>query len=154
MALLHYIALIMKAQNCKNHRRYYYPHHFIFYPLTLLLGCLSWHYYSADRGQDMLILLPAVLSLIIWLSFMLRQHYALGNQNRIIRLELRLRYYQLTQQRLELFEERLSMKQLAALRFASDEELPALIQNTIAENLPAEEIKKSIKIWLPDYMRI
>jgi hypothetical protein len=85
---------------------------------------------------------------------MLRQHYALGNQNRIVRLELRVRYFELTGKRLEPLESRLNFKQLAALRFASDNELPALTDRAIGENLSATQIKKSIQHWLPDNMRV
>jgi hypothetical protein len=92
--------------------------------------------------------------MLSWLSFMTRQHYALTNQNRTVRLELRLRYYILTQQRLEPIEQQLSFGQLAALRFASDDELPALVQRAVAEQLSSIEIKKSIKNWEGDYMRV
>ena len=85
---------------------------------------------------------------------MLRQHYALGNQNRIVRLELRFRYYIITGKRLEPLECRLNFSQLAALRFASDEELPALVERAVKENLGGRQIKKSIRNWLPDHMRV
>jgi hypothetical protein len=84
---------------------------------------------------------------------MLRQHYALGNQNRIIRLEMRLRFYQLTNKRFDPLEQNLSFGQIASLRFASDEELPELIEKAINQNLSPKEIKKSIKNWQADYMR-
>jgi hypothetical protein len=89
-----------------------------------------------------------------WSAFMFRQHYALGNQNRIVRLELRFRYYLITGKRLETLESKLSFSQLAALRFAPDEELPALIDRALKENLSARQIKKSIINWFPDYMRV
>ena len=85
---------------------------------------------------------------------MVRQHYALTNQNRIVRLELRLRYYQLTHKRLEEIEVNLSFGQLAALRFASDAELPQLIQQTMDKNLSPGAIKRAIQNWLPDTMRV
>jgi len=85
---------------------------------------------------------------------MLRQHYALGNQNRIVRLEMRLRYYQLTQKRFEPLEQQLSFNQIAALRFASDEELIELIRRAINESLSPKDIKKAIQNWTPDYMRV
>jgi len=69
-------------------------------------------------------------------------------------MEMRLRYYQLTQKRLEEIESRLSFSQLAALRFAPDEELPDLVRQTLDDNLSADQIKKSIKNWLPDMMRV
>lgn len=50
--------------------------------------------------------------------FMMRQHYELTNQNRMVRMEMRLRYYQLTQRKLEDIEPGISFSQLAALRYA------------------------------------
>lgn len=95
-----------------------------------------------------------ILVLIGWLSVMLRQHYALTLQNRTVRLEMRLRYYQLTQRRLEFIEYQLSFKQLAALRFASDDQLPYLLNEAIAEKLSINDIKKRIKNWHADDMRV
>ena len=85
---------------------------------------------------------------------MLRQHYALGNQNRIVRLEMRLRYYQLTGKRLEPLEEKLSFGQIAALRFASDAELLPLMERAEKENLSPKQIKQAIQNWQGDYMRV
>ena len=85
---------------------------------------------------------------------MVRQHYALGNQNRIVRLEIRLRYYILTGKRFEQIEEQLSFKQIAALRFAADDELGPLIERAISQKLSPEQIKKSIVNWQADNMRV
>lgn len=98
--------------------------------------------------------MAAVIFLITWLAVMVRMHYALGNQNRIVRLEMRLRYYILTGKRFEQIEERLDFKQIAALRFAPDEELPALLDKAIKEHLSPDEIKRNIINWLPDKMRV
>jgi hypothetical protein len=98
-------------------------------------------------------LIVAAFILIGWLSFMLRQHYALGNQNRIIRLEMRLRFYQVTNKRFDPLEQKLTFGQIASLRFAPDEELLGLTEKAINENLSPNEIKKSIKNWQADYMR-
>jgi hypothetical protein len=144
----------MKGQNYKSHSRYYYPHHFIFYPIVIVLFVLSILRFVNQIHKIEFALLAAVFFLIGWLSFMMRQHYALNNQNRIIRMELRLRYYQLTTNRLELLEEKLSFAQMAALRFASDAELAELTHRAVEKNLSPDEIKKSIKTWLPDYMRV
>lgn len=85
---------------------------------------------------------------------MMRQHYALGNQDRIIRLEFRLRYFQLTGKSFDTLEEKLRFSQIVALRFASDDELIILIQKTIDENLSSKDIKKSVKNWKADHMRV
>lgn len=85
---------------------------------------------------------------------MLRQHYALTLQNRIVRTELRYRYFVITGTRLEVFEKDLSDGQLFALRFASDEELPSLVQLAISEKLSGKAIKKAIVNWFPDHHRV
>lgn len=145
----------MKTQQYKNHVRYYTPHHFIFYPVIGLVLFISIRGAWLDAANQWLWIVVTLLTLTTgWLSFMVRQHYALTCQNRIIRLELRLRYYQLTQQRLESLEDKLSFKQLAALRFASDEELVPLIRRTLNEGLSPDAIKQTIKDWLPDTMRV
>ncbi|MBI3518097.1 MAG: hypothetical protein HY062_01900 [Bacteroidetes bacterium] len=144
----------MKNQNYNNHIRYYTPHHFVFYPVVIILLIASIiGAYKSDENTLLWLVLSGTIILIGWLSFMLRQHYALGNQNRIVRLELRFRYYVLTQQRFESIEQQLTFSQQLALRFASDEELIPLIERTLKENLSADDIKKAVKHWLPDYMR-
>lgn len=145
----------MKRQSYSNHIRFYYPHHFIFYPACIILIGLSLKKFTESSSQNTEYLFFAMgFFLMAWLSFMMRQHYGLMVQNRIVRLELRLRYFQLTGKRFELIEDRISFGQLASLRFASDEELPGLTDRTLAENLSPDDIKKSIKNWQPDHMRI
>jgi len=142
------------AQNYKNHIRYYTPHHLVFYPVaTLLTGICIYMALNDGPRRAIWLMLAAIIIMIAWLSFMLRQHYALGNQNRIVRLEMRLRYYQLTGKRFEPVESQLSFGQIAALRFASDDELVALLQKALSEHLSPDEIKRNIKNWLPDEMR-
>jgi len=145
----------MAKQNYQNHVRYYPAHHFIFYPLLMILITAS-IYYAVKNEEYALIwsFIAISLFMIFWLSFMLRQHYALNNQNRTVRLEMRFRYFLLTSQRFDLLENKLSFGQLSALRFASDEELADLTERTIKENLTPDEIKKSITNWQPDHMRV
>ena len=66
---------------------------------------------------------------------------------------MRLRYFELTGKRLEEIESQLGLGRVCALRFASDAELPALVQRALAENLSADEIKKAVKNWQADDMR-
>jgi hypothetical protein len=99
-------------------------------------------------------MMAGIIFLVTWLSFMMRQHYALIPQNRIIRLEMRLRYFQLYGKRFEPVEAKLRFRQIAALRFASDEELPALLERTLEENLSPNSIKKLITDWQADHMRV
>ncbi|WP_316791441.1 DUF6526 family protein [Pedobacter frigoris] len=142
-------------QNYKNHIRYYAPHHFVFYPIIGVLIAITVRQAIVDEANSLLWIFLSISFLIMgWLSFMVRQHYALTLQNRIVVLEMRFRYYTLTGQRLEPLEERLSFGQIAALRFASDEELPGLVERTLKEQLSSGQIKKAIKNWLPDNSRV
>jgi hypothetical protein len=119
---------------------------------TLIVSVIASIHHPDQREIWMAII--AILILIGGSSFMMRQHYALGNQNRLVRLELRFKYYLLTGKRLELHEPKLSFGQLAALRFVSDEELSALVDRTLNENLSPGELKNMIVHWLPDHMRV
>jgi len=91
---------------------------------------------------------------LTWVALMLRQHYALTVQNRIVLQELRYRYFVTTGKRFEPIEELLTDGQLFALRFAPDEELPALADRALKENLSADAIKKSIVNWKADHRRV
>ena len=145
----------MANQQYKNHTRYYIPHHFVFYPVIIILFviCIK-NYFARQPGNDIWLMMAALVFVIGALSFMLRQHYALNNQNRIVRLEMRLRYYQLTQRSFNPIEKQLSFNQLAALRFAGDEELLPLIEKTLAGKLSPNAIKKLVKDWQEDDMRV
>jgi hypothetical protein len=144
-----------QEQHYGNHIRYYPLHHFVFIPLAalMIIGGICCAMIFPERRLEWIAITLAFL-MNGFLVLLLRQHYALGNQDRIVRLELRLRYYQITGQRLEPAEGRLSIAQLAALRFAGDEELAGLVQQTLAEALSPGDIKKRIKNWLPDHMRL
>lgn len=85
---------------------------------------------------------------------MLRQHYALGNQNRIVRLEFRLRYFEIFGKSAGEIEKKLTFSQIAALRFADNAEFSHLIEQTLKSGLSANEIKRAIKNWLPDNDRV
>lgn len=145
----------MANQSLSNHRRYYIPHHFIFYPVVSILLVISLYKVVIDKGnRDIWLIIGLLVILLGWLSFMMRQHYALTCQDRIVRLEMRLRYYQITGKRLEDIEHLISFDQLASLRFASDEELIRLIEKTLVENLSPRDIKAAIRYWNADNMRV
>ena len=145
----------MKPQSYKNHIFYYPLHHIFFYGAVIAaFAVCGFGIYEYKEQRLLWVVMTAVVVLIVWLALMVRQHYALGNQNRTVRLEMRLRYYILTGKRFEQIEQQLQFKQIAALRFASDEELPALIDKTIQEKLKPDEIKRKIVNWLADEMRV
>ena len=144
----------MENQTFKNHIRFYTPHHFIYYPI--IIGFLAFSIYFTFTKEDKLIwtFISAIFIVLLCLAFMLRQHYALILQNRIVHLELRYRYFALTGKRFEVIENQLKDDQLFALRFAPDEELLGLIERAQTKNLSGTEIKKAIIHWKGDYERV
>lgn len=145
----------MKKQNYFNHRRYYWPHHFVFLPLVSFLTIFGAIKIFTDPVHRFEWSLFTVLSLcFVYLTLMVRQHYALSNQNRIVRLEFRLRYFELFGERSTKVESQLSFAQIAALRFAADGEFGVLLNRALKENLSADDIKKAIKNWQADDMRV
>ena len=144
----------MIKQSFKNHIRYYTPHHFIYYPVIMTLLVFSVYFVFTTEDQLIWTFISALFIALFFLAFMLRQHYALTLQNRIVRLELRYRYFSLTGKRLENFEQRLKDEQLFALRFAPDDEFVKLVNKTLVANLSRTEIKKAIKNWKGDYNRV
>jgi hypothetical protein len=79
--------------------------------------------------------------------------YTTALQDRIIKLEMNIRLGQLLGPAARTSAERLSKAQLIALRFASDEELPALLERAEREALSAEQIKRAVTRWTPDLDR-
>lgn len=145
----------MQPQNYSNHSRYYIPHHFIFYPVVLTCAGVSLYQMTCKPENTLIWLaITGLFLLIAALSFMMRQHYALNNQNRIVRLEMYYRYFASTNKRLDTLEQPLTFSQLAALRFASDEEFVGLVERAINEKLSADDIKRSIQHWKADHMRV
>ncbi len=93
-----------------------------------------------------LVTLAVTLICAVWL---IRQ-YALRLQNRIIRLEMQVRLARLGR---VADSDRLTMRQLIALRFASDAEMPGLVDRTLAEKLEPDQIKRAVTSWQGDYLR-
>jgi hypothetical protein len=145
----------MKLQNYNNHARYYPFHHFVITPLTLIL--LGWtvsksDYSTAENSSESLYQL--LIALILVLLPLLARLYALKLQNRMILNEMRIRYFHLTGHSFSEKENQLKLGQIIALRFASDSELPDLMQKAIDKGLSPKEIKKQIKNWKGDYRRV
>ena len=144
----------MQNQNYQNHRKFYAPHHFVYLPLLGFLLGLGVYKMINENDQLSWILFSIVIFLLIYLAFMVRQHYALGNQNRIIRLEFKQRYFEIFNKRSDEIAEKLNFGQIAALRFAYDDEFKMLLNRALNENISGDEIKKSIKEWRADHHRV
>jgi hypothetical protein len=144
----------METQSYKNHVRYYPPHHFVYYPVILILLLFSIYFSFTSEEKLIWIFISFIFVVLFGLAFMLRQHYALTLQNRIIKLELRYRYFSITGKRLEEFEDQLTNEQIFALRFSPDNEIVMLTEKALNENLSGNSIKKSINDWKGDYERV
>ncbi|PSL07447.1 DUF6526 family protein [Cecembia rubra] len=144
-------------QNYKNHSRYYPFHHFVITPLTLLY--LIWSIINLFSALSTGIGLEEQIyqftgAVILFLIPILTRIYALKNQDRIIRMEMRQRYFELTGTSFREKERKLRLSQIVALRFAGDKELLHLIERAIKEGMRSKEIKKSIENWQEDRRRV
>ncbi|MBD2723557.1 DUF6526 family protein [Hymenobacter armeniacus] len=147
------------ATPTKNTPMYYPWHHFVLLPLALLMAGYAVLRYTKVAGDDdqvaRLWFTVAALAVIgLGVLVMLRQHYALQLQDRICRLEVRQRYFEVSGQRFAALEKQLSLKQILSLRLAGDAELPALAQAAAAEKLSPKDIQARITDFQFDTMRV
>jgi len=148
-----------QSQNLANHTRIDPLFHYFIIPVFVLGVLLAIIHFFAhitegnfrDNFHAVLIILLAVALLLVVFKERL---YALKVQDRVIRLEERLRLAQLLPEPLRLRIPQLTVGQLVALRFASDAELPGLAERALNEKLSPKEIKKSIRDWRPDTWRV
>lgn len=143
----------MAQQNYSNHKRYVCLYHFVTFSLTLILF-ISSIYYTIAAAVKGLSLRPGLflllISLILLSLFFYAREFALKVQDRAIRAEENFRYYILTGKP---FDSKLTIRQIIALRFASDEEFPELAKKAVENNMSEDDIKKSIKNWRADNHR-
>jgi len=144
-----------EPQSYKNHTRLEPMFHFFILPVLLLNIAVSITWYVRHRPTHIhsgpwIILLSLALFMLAGIA----RGYALKAQDRVIRVEERLRLASIVSPS-ELAElESLTMKQYIALRFASNPELPELARRAIRENLTPKQIKQSIVAWRADNDRI
>jgi hypothetical protein len=140
-------------QSIANHTRRHPIFHFFLSPLLLIN--LLWSAYrvisqpSADALQWLLIAVALVVMLLLVRTYPLRV------QDRLIRLEEQLRWARLLAPEVAAQAAQLPIRQLVALRFASDQELPALVARVLAGQLVQPvEIKREIRNWRGDHLRV
>jgi hypothetical protein len=142
-------------QSFQNHSAYDTLTHFILVPLFFLN--LLYSIYTAFRtsaGNVPFHIAYILVSLGILLLVAKQRNYTLRIQDRVIRLEERLRLAALVPAADLPRTHVLTERQLIALRFAPDEELPSLALRAAAENLSAKQIKSAITNWRPDHFRV
>lgn len=144
----------MKDQNLKNHARIHPPYHYVgtLFVLFTLIGSIINLILALKNNSGTLaaiVILTGAVSILLLFVFV--RVYAMQVQDRVIRSEENFRHYLLTNTTLD---PRLTMKQIIALRFASDEEFPALCKKAVEKNLKPAEIKKDIHNWKADHHRV
>ncbi len=147
------------ATPTKNTPMLYPWHHFVLLPLALLMAGYTVYRYTTVAGDDdqtaRLWFSVAALAVIgFGVLVMVRQHYALQLQDRICRLEVRQRYFEVSSHRFAALEKQLSIAQILSLRLAGDAELPALAQAAAAEKLSPKDIQARITDFQFDTMRV
>ena len=139
-------------QNYSHHTRYDPLFHFFILPVFVITLIVSIVHVVRRPGLHSAWLVVFMIAAVI-LLFKVRL-YSLKVQDRVIRLEERLRLMTLLDAGLRPRIGELTEAQLIALRFASDGELPALAARALNEKLAAAEIKKAIREWRADYWRV
>ena len=140
------------AQTYKNHVRLLPPFHFFVIPVLALnlVNTLRHVWLTPNRSSAWAAVVAAAL---LTLGFLARI-MALSVQDRVIRLEMRLRLQQCLPPDLRSRINDLTARQLVALRFASDAELPELVREIAAGRLnTAKEIKTRVRDWQEDFLR-
>jgi hypothetical protein len=142
-----------KPQNFKNHNRVVPLYHmFVFFVFVINLGWAIYRLVKDVFSLGSIVNVLVAMALIV-LFFYVRI-FALTVQDRIIRLEMRLRLGGLLPADLRPRIPEFTVAQLVALRFASDAELPALARKVLDEKLnDRKAIKQLIKDWQADYLR-
>ncbi|MGA2882334.1 MAG: DUF6526 family protein [Bryobacteraceae bacterium] len=140
-------------QTYANHTRFHPPFHFFLAPGSIMLLVLAIinvvrHYPQLDAW---ILLFMGVLFFVA--VFLIRSN-PLRVQDRLIRLEERMRLEALLSAELRGRIPELTESQLIALRFASDDELPALVTRVLASKMQPKEIKKAIVTWRADTFRV
>lgn len=142
----------MQTQNYANHSRWVFPYHILTGgAIGFLLVQSVINLVHASQGLSSSAFLFLLISLILVSFFIYARQFSLKAQDRAIRAEETLRHFILTGK--PLYKE-LTMVQIIALRFAGDEEFPALAKKAVDESLSNKDIKKAIRSWRADHSRV
>ena len=142
-----------EKQTYENHVRWHPPYHFVLTPILLINLIYAIVRLVQDFNIDRVEYLILAVGLVL-LGLLVRLN-ALKAQDRVVRLEERLRYNEVLPKELADKTHDLRTSQIIALRFASDEELPELIERTLnGEFEKPDDIKRAVKNWRGDYLRV
>ncbi len=142
-----------QEQNFANHARFVPPYHYVAFPI--LLVNLLYRLYWLSGGFTFDAILDVLVGVALIIVALFARVFALGAQDRVIRLEMRLRMRELLPDDLQGRINDFTPTQMVGLRFASDAELPALARKVLDENIvKATPIKQAVKDWQPDLHRV
>lgn len=141
-----------KPQSFENHTRIVPAYHMVAFPILAIN--LLWSVYRVIRDLSADAVVSLLLAFALVIIFLFARMFTLTVQDRVIRLEMRLRLEKLLPADLQARIPELTLSQLVALRFASDEELTALTRRVLTENITDRKvIKRMIQKWNPDHLR-
>ena len=143
----------MEEQNIANHGKYVPLFHF--FAIPVFVANFIWSLFRLwSLGLSFAGIFGVILAAALVVLVFAARLFALAVQDRVIRLEERLRYAQVLPADLHARCGELTIDQIVALRFASDAELPGLTRQVLDGKLNKRKaIKKLIKTWRPDYQR-
>ena len=140
-------------QTYANHTRYVPLHHYVAWPIFLLNMLWALYRLVTDFSADTAFGALLAFGLLVMLVHV--REFALHAQDRVIRLEERLRLRELLPADLQPSVNDFTTSQLVGLRFADDAELPELARAVLAEKITSRKaIKERIRSWRPDYQRV
>lgn len=142
-----------KPQNLQNHVRVVPPFHMFALPVLMLnAGWSIYHLVKVGISFESILGVLVAFALLTALTY--TRLFALTVQDRVIRLEMRLRLAEILPVDLRPRIPEFTVGQLVSLRFASDAELPALARKVLDEKLSNRKaIKQLVKDWQWDYLR-
>ena len=142
-----------EQQNYKNHVRWHAPQHFVLTPILLVNFIYAIVRLIQEPNIDRAEFLLLAIGLVI-MGVLVRIN-SLRVQDRLIRLEEKIRYEKVLPANLLPQTENLSRSQINALRFASDRELSTLVERVLkGEFQKPDEIKRAVTDWRGDYLRV
>jgi uncharacterized protein DUF6526 len=142
-----------EQQNFSNHAKFFPPFHFFAAPI--LLANLVWSFFRLKpSGYSAYSIFQVFVAAALVVTVTIARVMALKVQDRVIRLEERLRFQRLLPADLQSRIDDFTVNQLVSLRFASDAELPVLARKVLDDKIDDRKtIKQMIKVWKPDHLR-
>jgi hypothetical protein len=143
----------MTEQNFANHRKRLPPFHFFVVPV-MIINFVNSLYWWVKMGFLLRGVLSVLVALALLVGFLTARMMALTVQDRVIRLEERLRYERVLPADLIPRIGEFTVAQFVSLRFASDAELPGLARKVLEDKMTERKaIKQMVRVWKPDYLR-